>query len=269
VQRLVAAASLIVVLAWGAFAQVQTLPTKFDVATIKPNATNDDRFALIGLPGGGLSATGVTLKMLIMDAYNVKAFQVSGEPAWVDTARWDVEAKVAGVQQRLSQVQTGPMLRALLEDRFQLRIRRESKEMPVYALVVGKAGSKLTLHTGEPPPPGQGIRQGRGMFSVKKGSIAPLTRELERQLARVVIDRTGLMGDYDYTLEWTPEPGQGGRESLGLPPQSAPAAPAAPSDSKGPSIFTALQEQLGLKLDSEKGPVEILVMEHVGKPSEN
>ena len=264
--RLVAAANLIAAFSWGAFAQAQTLPTKFDVATIKPNATNDDRFALRGLPGGGLSATGVTLKMLIMDAYNVKAFQVSGEPAWVDTARWDVEAKVAGVQQRLSQAQTGPMLRALLEDRFQLGIRRESKEMPVYALVVGKGGSKLTLHTGEPPPPGQGIRQGRGMFSVKKGSIAPLTRELERQLARVVIDRTGLQGEYDYTLDWAPEPGQGGPESIGLPPR---AEPAAPSDSKGPSIFTALQEQLGLKLDSEKGPVEILVIEHVEKPSEN
>lgn len=177
-QRLAAALNLIAAFSWGAFAQAQALPTKFDVATIKPNATNDDRFALRGLPGGGLSATGVTLKMLIMDAYNVKAFQVSGEPAWVDTARWDIEAKVQGVQNRLSQAQAGPMLRALLEERFQLRIRRETQEMPVYALVLGKGGSKLTPHTGEDPPPGQAIRQGRGLFSVKKGGIAPLMGSL-------------------------------------------------------------------------------------------
>jgi bla regulator protein blaR1 len=158
------------------------------------------------------------------------------------------------------------MLRVLLEDRFQLRVRRETREMPVYALVVEKGGSKLTLHTGEPPLPGQAIRQGRGMFSVKKGGLALLTAQLERQLARVVIDRTGLVGDYDYTLEWTPEPGQGGAESLGLPPQ---AEPIAPVDLKGPSIFTALQEQLGLKLESQKGPVEIIVIERVEKPSEN
>jgi uncharacterized protein (TIGR03435 family) len=266
VRRLVAIACLIAVLSAGAMAQSQTVPTKFDVASIKPSAVNDGRFAYRGLPGGALSATGVPLKMLLMEAYNVQAFQISGEPDWVNTARWDIEAKVEGVQGRLSQAQHGAMLRVLLEDRFQLKVRRETREMPIYALVVEKGGSKVTLHTGEPPPPGQGIRQGRGLFSVKKGGMALLTAQLERQLARVVIDRTGLMGDYDYTLEWTPEAGQGGAESLGLPPQ---VEPVAPSDSKGPSLFTALQEQLGLKLESQKGPVEIIVIERVEKPSEN
>ena len=265
-KRLVAIACLIAVLGCGVWAQSQTAPKQFDVATIKPSAVNDDRFAYRGLPGGALSATGVPMKMLMMEAYNVKAFQISGEPDWVNTARWDIEAKVEGVQGRLSQAQHGAMLRVLLEDRFQLKVRRETKEMPIYALVVEKGGSKVTLHTGEPPPPGQGIRQGRGLFSVKKGGIALLSAQLERQLWRVVIDKTGLQGEYDYTLEWTPEAGQGGPESLGLPPQAEPAAPA---DSKGPSIFAALQEQLGLKLESQKGPVEIIVIERVEKPSEN
>jgi uncharacterized protein (TIGR03435 family) len=204
--------------------------------------------------------------MLLMEAYNVQAFQISGEPDWVNTARWDIEAKVEGVQGRLSQSQHGAMVRVLLEDRFQLKVRRETREMPVYALVVEKGGSKLTLHTGEPPPPGQAIRQGLGMFSVKKGGLGLLTSQLQRQLWRVVIDRTGLKGEYDYTLQWTPEPGQGGPASIGLPPQAEVAAPA---DSKGPSIFTALREQLGLKLESQKGPVEIIVIERVEKPSEN
>ena len=261
-----AGGSLIAILACSAWAQSQTAPKQFDVATIKPSAVNDGRFAYRGMPGGALSATGVPVKMLLMEAYNVKAFQIAGEPDWVNTARWDIEAKVEGVQGRLSQAQHGAMVRVLLEDRFQLKVRRETREMPVYALVVEKGGSKLTLHTGEPPPPGQAIRQGLGMFSVKMGGLALLTAQLERQLWRVVIDRTGLVGDYDYTLEWTPEPGQGGAASIGLPPQAEPAAPA---DSKGPSIFTALQEQLGLKLESQRGPVEIILIEHVEKPSEN
>lgn len=257
---------LIANLACATWAQPQTAPTRFDVATIKPNAANDNRFALRGLPGGALSATGVPLKMLLMEAYSVQAFQISGEPDWVNIARWDIEAKVDGFRGRLSQAQYVAMLRGLLEDRFQLKIRRETKEMPLYALVIGRGGSKLTTHTGETPAPGQAVRSGRGLFTVKKGGIAPLASQLERQLARTVIDQTGLTGEYDYMLEWTPEPGQGGPESIGLPPQAE--APAQ-AESKGPSIFTALQEQLGLRLESQKGPVEIIVIERVEKPSEN
>jgi uncharacterized protein (TIGR03435 family) len=266
VDKPLAGAVTIMILACGAWAQSPTPPTRFDVATVKPNAANDNLFAYRGLPGGALSATGVPLKMLIMEAYNVKAFRVAGEPDWVNTARWHIEAKVEGFQGRLSQAQHGVMLRALLEDRFQLKVRRETKDMPVYALVVVKGGSKLTPHTGEPSAPGQAIRSGRGLFSIKKGSTAVLAGQLERQLSRVVIDKTGLKGEYDYTLEWTPEAGQGGPESLGLPPQPELTAPA---DSKGPSIFTALQEQLGLKVESRRGPVEIIVIERVEKPSEN
>ena len=159
------------------------------------------------------------------------------------------------------------MLRALLEDRFQLRVLSETKEMPVFALVVATGGSKLIPHAGEAIPYGQRFRLGLGLYSVKQGNIAMFVTELTRQLWRPVIDKTDLKGEYDFTLEWTPQPGQGGPESLGLPPQPLESAP--PVNPDGPTIFSALQEQLGLRLDSQKGPVEVIVVEHVEKPSEN
>jgi uncharacterized protein (TIGR03435 family) len=266
-KRLVAATSLLVVLASGAIAQSKAAPKEFDVATIKPSAVDNGDFAVRALPGGTLSCTGVTLKMLIMEAYEVKAFQISGGPSWVGTARWDLEARVEDVQGRLSPAQERLMLRALLEDRFQLKVRSETKEMPVFALVVAAAGSKLTTHVGEAIPFGQRFRLGLGLYSVKQGNIARLVTELTRQLWRPVIDKTDLKGEYDFTLEWTPQPGQGGSESLGLPPQPLESAP--PVNPDGPTIFSALQEQLGLRLDSQKGPVGLIVIEGVEKPSAN
>lgn len=118
-------AVMIVILACGAWAQSPTAPTRFDVATIKPSTVDNGDFAVRALPGGILICTGVTLKMLIMEAYDVKAFQVSGGPSWVAAARWDLEAKVEGVQGRLPLAQEHLMLRALLEDRFQLKVLSE------------------------------------------------------------------------------------------------------------------------------------------------
>ena len=249
-----------------ALAMAQPEPKAFDVATIKPSAINDNRFMYRGLPGGTLAAVGMPLKMLIMQAYDVKAFQVSGGPSWIATQRWDVEAKVEGVQGTLSRAQHGTMLRALLEDRFQLKVHRETKEMPVYALLIGKNGPKLSLHKGEPPQPGQGLRLGPGSLSFQNGSVAALATQLSTQLWRTVIDKTGLQGEYDFTLKWTPEQGEGGPESIGLPPE-LPAPP--PPESSGPSIFTALQEQLGLRLDSQRRSVEIIVIDSVERPSVN
>jgi bla regulator protein blaR1 len=244
-------------------AQSPEAPTRFDVVSIKPSAVTNGNFAYRPLPGGGLSCMAVTLKMLIMESYGVKAFQVSGGPGWVGSARWDLEARAEGVQKRLPRDRENAMVRALLEDRFQLKVQSETKEMPVFALVVAKGGSKLRPHTGDPVP--STARHGIGSFSVEQGGAGLLANELQRQLFRVVIDKTDLKDAYDYTLTWAPEPGQGGDESLGLPPQDRPPLPA----SDGPSIFTALQEQLGLRLESQKGPVEIVVIDGVEKPSEN
>ena len=239
------------------------LPSTFAVASIKPTAANDDSFAYRGLPGGELIATGVTLKLLIMEAYGVRAFQVSGGPGWSSTERWDIQAKPDGVQGRLSSAQHGVMVRALLEDRFQLKVHRETKEMPVYALVIGKNGVKLTANA---DPSTHGGRAAPGAWNLKNVTAADLAAQLSRQLSRTVIDRTGLSDRYDVKLEWTPERGEGGPEALGLPPALNTAPPPA---STGPSIFTALQEQLGLKLESTKGPVEIVVIDRAEKPSAN
>jgi bla regulator protein blaR1 len=126
---------------------------------------------------------------------------------------------------------------------------------------VEKNGLKMITHTGTE----QQFRFGDGSLIVKKGGIAALASWLSRQLGRVVIDKTDLKGDYDYKLEWTPDPGEGGPESIGLPPE----APRPHVDTNGPSIFTAVQEQLGLRLVSQKGPVEIIVIDSVEKPSAN
>ena len=237
-------------------------PSTFAVASIKP-AANDDSFAYRGLPGGELIATGVTLKLLIMEAYGVRAYQVSGGAGWIGTERWDIQAKPEGVQGRLSSAQHGVMLRALLEDRFQLKVHRETREMPVYALVIGKNGAKLTVPA---DPAARGGKAASGAWDLKNITIPALTMQLSRQLSRTVIDKTGLNDRYDVKLEWTPEGGEGGAETLGLPPSlDAPA----PTASTGPSIFTAIQEQLGLKLESAKGPVEIVVIDRAEKPSAN
>jgi uncharacterized protein (TIGR03435 family) len=147
--------------------QAQTLPKKFDVATIKPNAANDNRFMIRPLPGGGLTISGVPLKMLIMEAYDVRAFQVSGGPGWMNTERWDIEAKSEGVQGQLPIGQTLKMLQTVITDRFHLEVHHETKDMTIYALVVAKNGSKLTPHTGEPPSPTDRLRMRPGSITAK------------------------------------------------------------------------------------------------------
>jgi uncharacterized protein (TIGR03435 family) len=170
------------------------------------------------------------------------------------------------------------MLQALLADRFKLSIHRETKELPVYALVAAKNGPKLQEAKADATYPNgikgpDGVARG-GMMRIGGGEvtgqglpIANLTRMLSQQLGRTVIDKTGLTGKYDFTLQWTPDESQGPmfKGADGAPPGGNPAPP----ESSGPSLFTAIQEQLGLKLESQKGPVEIIVIDHVEKPSQN
>jgi bla regulator protein blaR1 len=243
----------------------QTAPTAFTVASIKPNRSSDDRFMMRFLPGGGLTATGVTLKMLIMNAYEVAGYQIVGAPAWVGTERWNIEAKADGVRGTLKREESDAMLQRLLEDRFQLKSHRESKKLPAYALVVAKGGAKLKAHAaadGARPQEsfGFGSAAGTGV------PIPDLAFQLSQGLGRPVLDRTGLQGRYDFTLEWTPAPGEFTAAAIGLPPR---AGPPRPVDPNRPSIFTALEEQLGLRLKSTKAPVEILTIDHVEQPSEN
>lgn len=242
----------------------QTLPAfqHFEVATIKPNSESDNRVGIQIQPGGRFLMTGASLKMMITFAYDLKDFQVTGEPGWANADKWDLNAKGEGVGGDRPQPDIfRKMLRELLEDRFQLKTHEETKEMPIYWLVPAKGGPKLKASETSPGPR---IRIGRGGLSGNGFTMDILSKQVSRIVGRDVIDKTDLKGNYDLELNYSAEavPGGGG----GAPP-SADALAAAGSN--GPTIFTALQEQLGLKLDPQKGPVKVLVIDKVMKPTEN
>jgi uncharacterized protein (TIGR03435 family) len=244
---------------------------KFEVASVKHNISGSDKAYLQATPGR-LAITNVTLKRLILNAWDLQDYQLYGDPSWIASEHYDIQARPEGnpsVQQM-----EGPMLQALLEVRFKLVIHRETRQLPVYELTIARGGAKLqrakeggcTPYPADSPPPSTAapgeVRPRYCGFS-RTGeatgvSIPQLATVLSRQyipsgLHRPIVDRTGLTGTFDFHLEWTPD--------LATVPQS--------DDAAGPSIFTALQEQLGLKLESAKGPVEVLVIDHVEPLSEN
>ena len=245
--------------------QAQTARSVFDVVSVKPSAPDRfNSFAIRTAPGGRVQLLGAPLRMILMEAYDIRAFQIVGGPDWIRNDRWDIEAKADGVEGRLSRTDRNTMLQSLIADRFHLEAHQESRRAQIYALEVSKGGPKLVEHTGTDQEfrPGPG-----GTLRVKKGGTAALAAYLSRQLAREVLDKTNLKREYDYTLEWTPEPGEGGPESIGQAPTTLLGAPTPPEN--GPTIFTALQVQLGLRLVSRKGPVRVLVVDSVAKPSPN
>ncbi len=266
---------------------------KFEVASIKPSNESGGLFR-VGLdPSGRFIANNITVKFLLEQAFGMKDSQISGVPGWVDSEHYDIQAKAEDsfAQQKLSRDerfrQVTLMMQSLLADRFKLVVRHETKELPVYALTVAKGGSKL--HEAAPgpsepdsppppPPPGGprgpggppgrgGIRMMPGEFNANAVGMDRLADILARIVGRVVVNETGLTGQYDFTLKWTPEQGEGPmmRGPVGPPPADAPPPP----DPNGPTIFSALQEQLGLKLESQKSPIDTIVIEHVERPSEN
>jgi len=237
-------------------------PPKYEVASIKPDTDNDFRFAFRIEPSGRLAATGITLKRLMMTAYNVQDFRIVGGPDWMVSRRWDVQAKPDRV---VSPEQIRPMLRALLENRFQLRSHSEKRQLPVYELSVDRKGSKVQRVKDSETK--TDVRVGAGLIQLTKATAATFASQLSYALGRPVIDKTSLSGEFDFALEWTPEPGEdGGPTTAGLPPGTSD-QPASTSD--GPSIFTAIPEQLGLRLKSGRGPVEVIVIDDVRMPTAN
>ena len=189
-------------------------PPKYEVASIKPNTDNDSRFAFRIQPGGSLTATGITLKRLMMTAYNVQGFRIIGGPDWVAASRWDLQAKPDRVA---SPEEVRQMLRSLLEDRFQLRSHSEKRRIPVYELAVDRKGSKLQRVTdGDTKPV---VRVTPGSIQLTKATPATFASQLSYAVGRPVIDKTGLSGEFNFAIEWTPEPGEdGGPTTAGLPP---------------------------------------------------
>jgi len=268
-------------------AQAQSPAPTFEVVSIKPNKGGPGIMIRIP-PGGRFDATNITTKLLIQEAYGVKESQISGAPAWIDSEHYDIQAKTddsyADAERKLGREEQiahhRQLLQSLLADRFKLTLHHEAKEMPILALVVAKNGPKLHEVPAPPPPdeappkpptpggppPRGGIwMRDRGKIEGAGIQLSALANVLSMQLGRIVLDKTGLKGYYEFTLKWTPEEGEGPMfKGAGGPPGDT-----APSESAGPTIFTAVQEQLGLKLESQKGPVDTLVIDHIERPSEN
>lgn len=262
-------------------AQSSTAGPKFEAASIKPSNSADRRplFNMFNIQSGGqFTAANVTVSRLIQLAYGIKDFQISGGPGWIGSDLFDIAAKPEGPT-KPEQFQL--MLQSLLAERFRLAIRHETREMPVYALVVAKNGPKFKdAHESDPnidelkgrtdlPVGGGRVRVNiirRGRLIAQGSNMTGLAGQLSNFLGRPVTDKTGLTGTYDLKLEWAPDDNQVANfQAIGIPEGFG----APPPDWPGPTLFTALEEQLGLKLDSQKGRAEVFVIERAEKPSEN
>jgi uncharacterized protein (TIGR03435 family) len=251
---------------WIAFAQ-QPAPMRFEVASIKPSApgrTRDLGGIRAEFLAGGFRATNLGIKNLIEIAYRGSYFQISGGPAWIDPDmlstgdRYSIEAKAAG---EASEDQVRRMLQTLLKERFKFQFHREARAQIVYDLVTAKGGPRLLEvhvdnYTGD-------ARMGGGRVITEQMTMRDLAEHLAGQVRSSVTDKTGLTGVYKFTLQWTPE-------NFRLQGAGAPPAGGEPGiDADGPSLFTALQEQLGLRLEPVKGSVDVLVIDGVEKPDAN
>jgi uncharacterized protein (TIGR03435 family) len=263
-----------------AHAQQSAQSLTFEVVSVKPNVDGSGKMQTVTRPGGMFVAVNTPLRLLIADAYigNQPGAidRIIGGPAWVQSARYDITAKAA---REFRPTPPGPpaemlqMLRALLEDRFKLKVHREPRELPAYELVVvrpGAAGLRKSdvdcdalFAAGQVTRPEAGIRPRCGVSNGPVGptgdtgliagafSMSQFAQFLERRFGRPIIDKTGLTGRYDFDLAFAP---------LGS------STPDAPSDPARPTIFIALEEQLGLKLQSTKGPLDVIVIDSIEQP---
>jgi uncharacterized protein (TIGR03435 family) len=235
---------------------------QYDVVSIKPNKSGSGIIYNVDPPPDGYAVNNMPLKMLISNAYGIREDLISGGPRWIETDSYDVQAKVAGSDvaqyRKFSEQQRSRMVQQILAERFKLVVHTETKDLPVYELIVTKNGPKLR----EAKPNEQ---TGGGFHSAgveaEAMPISALANFLSQRLQRAIVDKTGLTGKYDFNLKWADDHSEA--------PSSAMAAGTPSDPSSGLSLFTALQEQLGLKLQPAVGPVETLVIDHIEPPSPN
>ncbi len=245
---------------------------KFDVASIKPSPPDEGNTMMMFIQDG-ISIHGVPIKMLLRESFGIEDDRILGEPGWTKSARFDIEAKVSAEDapklKALKMDQRRSMLLPLLEDRFGLKYHHETRELPMYALVIAKNGLKMKESAPDDPkdkPRGRMLQyMGPGHIESTGTTVEMLSHILSRELGRSIEDKTGLKGRYDYVLRWTP---------ADAPPPTAGGDSGAPKsdgeeEATGPSLFTAMEEQLGLKLESTKGQVDVVVIDHLDMPSAN
>jgi uncharacterized protein (TIGR03435 family) len=260
--------------------QDKPAPSKFEVASLKRNlGTPAGRMTFQASPGGRFTAENMPLRLLMQRAYGVRPFQISGGPGWIDSDRFDITAKADGPALE-SQI-IGPMLQALLEERFRLILHRETKEIAVLNLTqvaggkfaASKSADCANVEPAPLPPGGSPMPCHEVVLSLspdgarlrgEQANTSQLVVTLANILGRPVIDRTSNPGWFDLDLEVSMDGLEGVLSLLGLPNRTDQAP-----DNPKPSIFTALTERVGLKLVAGKGPVEVLVIEHVERPAVN
>jgi len=255
-------------------------------ASVQPHQSADGGNERVGIffSPYGFTARGATLQTVIGAAYGVQADLISGAPDWVSSEKYDIDVKLpdaAGEGQKpaggIGIEKLRMPLQAVLADYFKLTLHRQTRDLPVYELVVAEGGPKLReakpIYTnpngvngpeGRLPQKGQ-MKMGPGELIDEGATLVPLVEQLSWQLGHTVVDKTGLTGNYDFSLRWTPGESEAGMNKLmGLKPASDSGAS---NESAGPTLFTALQEQLGLKLVPQKEPMQVLVIDHVEKPT--
>ncbi len=253
---------------------MQAQAPEFEVISVKPSVSEDSNPTIDAPVGGRLAARNVSVNWLIKFAWKLRWDQISGGPGWISSAKFDVEARAADPASREDQLRQ--MTRALLMARFGLRVHRETRQEQIYALIVAKPNARAAgtgLHksagceesaqsvaaNGPPPCPAFSMSVG-GQLSARGATMNDLSHVLSDMTDRGVVDSTGLTGAWDFQLTWTPD---------GATPGAMTSADGPHAEGSGPSIFTALQEQLGLRRQPERGPVEFVVIDQIGKPSEN
>jgi uncharacterized protein (TIGR03435 family) len=224
-------------------------PPKFEVVSIRPSAASPGAGTSVDLfEGGRIRIANEPVKLLLRMAFRMQNAQIVGGPAWLDTDRYDIEAKT-GRPEKIARADMGPLMQSLLAERFRLQFHRETRELTVGALVAAKGGPKLKAKAeGE----GSGMNTSgdskRSQLLATGTSMELLASYVGNRLDRIVVDKTGLTESYDFTLEWAPDE---------------------TADSSAPSLITALRDQLGLRIEPRKSPVEVLAIDRIARPSEN
>jgi uncharacterized protein (TIGR03435 family) len=236
------------------YAQAPDWPQEFEAASIRPNTTNERMY--FGLRGGSLTVRNISLKGLIQIAYGKREFQIAGGPSWINSECFDIDAKA----ERPAKA-THDMMKSLLASRFQLELHSETKNASVYSLVVAKGGLRMRPSADQTDPEKGGPKELRaGRIAGEGIPMYVLVNLLSNALGRAVINNTGLTGKYDVDLQYVPD---------SAPPPVNAGEESTTSDGLDIAIFTALERQLGLKLESTKAPQEVLVIDRVEHPSAN